>query len=100
MSYEETGKSRSTAAPRKPHHLTLEDRKILTLSGVEDVASFDESEIVLRTSLGELVIEGEGLSVSRLSVESGDVHVAGYITALQYTESTGERRGLLSRLFH
>ena len=64
-----------------------------SISGVEDVESFDEQEIVMRTSGGCLVICGEELSISRLSVDSGDVNVQGYLTELRYEEA-GEKRGL------
>lgn len=37
-----------------PHNLVLEDRKHLTVSGVKDVDSFDEMNIVALTSLGEM----------------------------------------------
>jgi hypothetical protein len=53
MSYEERG--RPAAPARKPHTLAMEARRQLTLSGVEEVESFDENEIVMTTSCGSLV---------------------------------------------
>ena len=44
-----------------PHNLVLEDRRLLTVSGVSDVDSFDEETVVLRTGLGTLIIQGSGL---------------------------------------
>lgn len=97
MSYEE--KSKPSIGPKKPHALSMEDRKKLTISGVEEVESFDEQQIVMTTSLGTLVIQGESLTISRLSVDSGDVNVQGEIAALQYEERTAGG-GLLAKLFH
>ena len=37
-----------------PHHVVIEDRKSLTVSGVEDVERFDENTIVLSTSRGAM----------------------------------------------
>ena len=83
----------------KPHLLTLDGRRKLSISGVEEVESFDEQEIVMRTVAGGLVVTGEGLSVSRLSVENGDVSVNGRIDALRYENPSEERRSLWSKLF-
>ena len=97
MSYDE--KSKTAAAVKKPHNIAMEGRKQLSVSGVEEVESFDEQEIVMTTVCGGLVIRGEDLSISRLSVDSGDVNVQGMITSLCYEES--ESGGSLwSRLFH
>ena len=44
----------------RPHNLILEDRLRLSLSGVTDVESFNETEIFLYTSLGRAVDQGQG----------------------------------------
>ena len=89
----------AAAAPVKPHLLTLDARSKLSISGVEEVESFDEREIVMRTVAGGLVVTGEGLSVSRLSVESGDVSVSGRVDSLRYEDPSEEHRSLFSKLF-
>ena len=85
--------------PELAHHIILEEREQLSISGVEEVESFDEQEIVMRTVAGGLVVTGEGLSVSRLSVDSGDVSVSGRIDALRYEDPAEERRSLWAKLF-
>lgn len=50
----------SKAVPGMPHHLVLEDRRALTVSGVSDVDSFDELTVIIYTDLGELTVKGEG----------------------------------------
>ncbi len=99
MGYEDSIKNAKRQEVKRPHNLTMEGRRRLTLSGVEDVERFDEQEIVLLTSEGSLIIGGEGLSVSRLSVESGDVSVQGQVRELRYEPETA-RGGLWARLFH
>ena len=89
----------SPGGVKKPHNITMEERKRLSVSGVEDVESFDEHEIVMQTSQGCLIVRGDGLSVGKLSVDNGDVSVQGTITELRYEETQGER-GLWARLFH
>ena len=97
MAYGEA--ERTTAALKRPNNLTLEGRKKLTVSGVEEVERFDENEIALRTGEGRLLIAGEGLHVSRLSVENGDVNVSGRISELRYEESAPEKGSLWARLW-
>lgn len=82
------------------HNIILENRRLLTVSGVTDVDSFDERSIIAYTSLGELAIRGKDLHINKLDVESGELVVSGEIAALVYGE--GERRAptnVLARLF-
>ena len=58
-----------------PHQIVLEDREELTITGVEEVESFDESSIVLSTVRGGLEVQGEGLHIERLSLDGGDLKV-------------------------
>ncbi len=43
------------------HHVILEGREFLSVSGVEEVESFDETTIVMRTCKGTLVVRGEDI---------------------------------------
>lgn len=81
------------------HHVTMEDRRGLTVSGVEDVERFDDTNIVLSTTQGMLVVSGEGLHIEKLSLDGGDLKVEGKIDALSY-EERAERNvgGFFSRL--
>lgn len=88
-----------TSRPDAPHHLILEGREQLSVSGVEEVESFDESQIVMYTTKGTLVVRGEGLHIEKLSLDGGDLKVEGSIDALTYEDGPRERGGLFSRLF-
>ncbi len=68
------------------HGLSLENRKLLRLTGVTDIESFDEGQILLYTQLGELVIKGKEMRVSELSVETGKLMIEGDIWSLSYGE--------------
>ena len=76
-----------------PHHIMMEERSSLTVSGVSDVERFDENEIVMSTSKGTLVVTGENLHIEKLSLDGGDLKVEGDIDALTYEESRRERSG-------
>ena len=81
-----------------PHHVVIEDRKSLTVSGVEDVERFDENTIVLSTSKGAMVVAGENLHIEKLSLDGGDLKVDGDIDSVSYEEENVARGGFLSRL--
>ncbi len=81
-----------------PHHVVLEERRHLTVSGVEDVERFDENTIVLSTSQGDMTITGSDLHIEKLSLDGGDLKVEGEIEALVYEENKATRGGFLARL--
>ena len=90
----------SRARPEAAHHIILEDRERLSVSGVEEVESFDENTIVMSTTRGTLVMRGENLHIEKLSLDGGDLRVEGDIDALTYEDGGRDRSGgLLARLF-
>ena len=80
------------------HDLIVESRRKVTMTGINDVESFDEETIIAQSGCGEISIHGKGLKISRLSVESGDMSVEGEIDSVIYSEAkaTGS---FLSRVF-
>ncbi len=82
-----------------PHNLVLEDRKMLTVSGVSDVDSFDEQTVIVFTDMGELTVRGSNLHINRLSVDVGELTVEGNITALIYSDEAPKNSGFFSRVF-
>ena len=85
-------------APKKPHSIVLDSRKLLTATGVSNVDSFDEQTVVAYTDYGELVISGSGLKIEKLSVETGELTVRGDIAALAYSENR-PAGSVFSRIF-
>lgn len=82
-----------------PHNLVLEDRRMLTVSGVSDVDSFDEETVVVFTDLGELTVRGTNLHINRLSVDVGELTVEGNIAALIYSDDGPKNGGFFSKVF-
>lgn len=80
------------------HHIILEDREHLSVSGVEEVESFDENVIIMHTVQGTLVVRGEGLHIERLSLDGGELKVEGTVESLSYEEDRPRGGGFLSRL--
>lgn len=81
-----------------PHRVVLEERGSLSVSGVEDVESFDENTIVMATVKGTLVVRGEDLHVEKLSLDGGDLKVDGTVDSLTYEDDGREKGGFLARL--
>ena len=88
-------------APRtvqKSHGLNMENRSKLSLSGVEDVCGFDESLVILNTSMGRLSIRGEMLHIGRIDLDSGELELSGKVQELSYDEIE-PHRSLWAKLF-
>ncbi len=79
------------------HHFILEERKKLTVTGVLKVLNCDEFGALMETPVGRLQIVGQGLSVSELSLETGEVRVSGEIAELAYATVSEGAGGLLRR---
>jgi len=65
-----------------PHKLTLNERTSLTMTGVTEVVSFDDSTVILHTGLGTLLVQGRDLQLKTLSLDGGQVAVDGTVSAL------------------
>lgn len=80
------------------HKLILNERQALHITGVTEVVSFDENAIVLKTSLGDLIVQGRDLHLKTLSLDGGQVEVTGHVAALDYQEPR-QSGGWARRLF-
>ncbi len=78
------GTTQEQPAVIKRHNVILEDRQRLSMSGVTDVESFNDTEISLYTSLGELMVRGKGLHVDNMSLDTGDIMISGEVKSLVY----------------
>ncbi|MCI8515437.1 MAG: sporulation protein YabP [Hungatella sp.] len=86
----------------RPHRLMLSNRAVLNVTGIRDVVSFDENQVILDTDMGLLTMKGKDLHVSRLTLEKGEVDVDGTIDSLIYSSNEAYRKSgesLFNRLF-
>ncbi len=81
------------------HRLNLESRNKLSVSGVTDMGSFDESAAVMETAQGTLIVRGGNLHVEKLNLEAGEVTLTGQVDSLVYEESAKTQGSFLQRLF-
>ena len=86
----------------RTHKVILENRSRGTITGIQEVVSFDENQIVLDTDMGLLTVKGKNLHVSRLTLEKGETDIDGSIDSLAYSSNEAYRKSgesLFSRLF-
>ena len=79
------------------HSLMAVDRREITVKGVSEVLSFDESIVRLVTVCGILNLEGEGLRVHVLDLTSGVVAVTGRLCGVLYEEDASVDTGTAPR---
>ena len=83
------------------HNLMLENRQNVKMTGIKDIKSFDEKEILLFTEAGKLLIKGEELHVKRLNLEKGEADQEGKVDSLTYLSKNTDKKeeSLLKRMF-
>ena len=83
------------------HNVVLKDRKILELTGVKQIDSFDANEFLLETAQGWMLISGKELTLGKLDTERGDVCIRGLIESMSYVSNKKSKGSdsVISKLF-
>lgn len=82
-------------------NIIIEERKRLSISGVEDIDTFDESDFTAITSAGALVVKGRDFHISKLNVDTGELIVEGDFDSCVFNNSFKGRTGggILAKMF-
>lgn len=80
-------------------NIVLQDRSSLSVTGVTEVFGFDDTSVSMVTSLGDLLVKGTSLRISRLSLDVGQVDIEGNVDAVAYTKLRRKRESFLTRVF-
>lgn len=83
-----TQPTNESSAQSRGHSLMATDRREITVKGVSEVLSFDETLVRLVTVCGILNLEGEGLRVHVLNLKEGIVAVTGRLNGVLYESDT------------
>lgn len=85
----------------KKHIVNLVDRERLSMSGVTDVYSFDETVIELETVDGYVDIEGTDLHIVKMNLDNGELLVEGRVSQIAYQDQVAKKKkgSVLSKLF-
>lgn len=79
--------------PTTPQNIILEGRRKLSVSGVEDIDSFDENSAVIFTSMGLIEAKGSDIHMNKLNLDSGEIVLEGQFDSVIYPdESEGKQK--------
>lgn len=93
---------KETSLSNYNHIVSLLDRKNLNLSGVKKIESFDETEFLMDTVMGFLVINGSGLELVKMDSLQGNVTIKGQVNSMVYMEdnkTAKKENSIFNRLF-
>ncbi|TYQ14602.1 UNVERIFIED_CONTAM: sporulation protein YqfC/sporulation protein YabP,TIGR02892 [Acetivibrio alkalicellulosi] len=84
------------------HNILLEGREKMSISGVLDVESFNDENIVIETEMGILIVRGEDLHINKLSIDNSELSIEGYIVSCEYNDKDGGKSkgsGFFAKMF-
>ena len=84
------------------HSISLLERKNLVITGVKKIDNFDNTQFILETIMGYLVVKGEGLELIKLDTLQGNVTIKGLVNCINYMEENTKKikdESILNRLF-
>ena len=81
------------------HSVVIDARNRVHISGVEEVESFDENNVIVFTSAGMLSVSGDDLHIEKLNIENGELAIEGRVDALEYSDDSPNRGSFWSRIF-
>ncbi|CAM4486490.1 sporulation protein YabP [Paenibacillus tarimensis] len=85
----------------KRQEVKMLNRKVLELTGVSNVESFDSEEFLLETECGFVTVRGQNLHMKHLSLEQGLVAIEGLVHSIAYLDGAAadKSKGFLGKLF-
>ena len=84
------------------HEINVFARKDIVLEGIKKIISFDPEEFLLDTTLGMLLIKGNGLDIVSLDTNNGHVEIRGKVNSFEYLDNNKKGKhdnSFIARLF-
>ena len=81
------------------HSVSIEDRKSLNITGVNEVVSFDDVTVNLKSNMGKITVKGDKLHISSFDEDLGVLNITGLIHGIIYISDSKSTGGFLSKLF-
>ena len=83
----------------KQHRIEMSGRERLTVTGVEDVDSFDDDRVIAYTVEGIMTVKGADMHINRLNIENGELEIEGSIDSITYEDGHKNDGGFFSKIF-
>ncbi len=82
-------------------NVCLFSRRRMELTGIDEVESFSEEQITLKTEMGMIAVDGNGLKIERFSTENGELIIIGEFDSFYYygKKEAGDKKGIFRKLF-
>ena len=84
------------------HSINLLERKTLVISGVKRIENFDNTHFLIETTMGFMLVKGEGLELIKLDTLSCNLTIKGTINSIEYIMENAKKNkedSIFSRLF-
>ncbi len=81
------------------HKIYVDARKNINIAGVKKIVTFDDEEFLVETNMGQLLIKGSNLEMSKFDTKEEIVNIHGKINSLNYIEGRNKDNNILSKLF-
>lgn len=85
----------SSSGVKTAHSLQTDRRRKTVVTGVADISSFHETEIVLQLENGHLFLTGQDLHIDKLLPEESRLDINGQIDSIIYETPHKRTAGLL-----
>ena len=79
--------------------ISINSRKCITVTGVDGIISFSETEAVFSTALGYLAVTGNDFIIDGYDKDNGTVKVTGTVSAAFYPGGKKDKRSIFKKLF-
>ena len=83
----------------KFHNIIIENRNKIVISGVRDIESFNENEIILLTHSGGLKLKGRGFEIGKVSTDSGEAEMTGEVVSVHYSNAERTPNNIITKIF-
>ena len=82
--------------------LKLTDRKILEITCVKKLISFNKNEFLINTPLGDIKVIGKNLTIGKMDTQKEELTILGDIESISYLSlksKEDKKEGIFTKLF-
>ena len=73
------------------HGISLFERKNLIITGVKKIENFDNTQFIIETIMGFMIIKGSDLELVKLDTLQGHVNIKGTINSINNAEDNTKK---------